>query len=304
MDSVIGQTYSDLEIILVNDGSTDNSGAICERYVEKDKRIKYIIHQKNEGLSCARNTGLSAAAGDYILMVDGDDALHPQMIEILHHLIKSGDYDFAMCYGLHVFDLEFPSIEGIDEMPEREDLIELTPESCIMSMYSKTDLALQYHVVWNKLYKRELFSGIYYPERRNCEDIAVTHRLIFKAENITILDDKLYHHVHRDNSISNTISHAYCKDYITSLCERREDMRALGYIENDYSPNIYKVAIWILSRTQPNTELYNMTSNIFNELKQIPKALSNKQKLALFTFRINKKLFFLLCRITGRSRGF
>ena len=135
LDSVLGQTFSDLEIILVNDGSTDKSGIICEKYAEKDRRIKYI-YQKNEGLSCARNTGLRAALGEYILMVDGDDAIHPQMIGILHHLIKSGDYDFAMCYGLRVKDLDIPISNVYEETIEKKELIEIIePNSSKIDRY-------------------------------------------------------------------------------------------------------------------------------------------------------------------------
>jgi len=251
LDSIIGQTYSNLEIILVNDGSTDNSGAICERYVEKDKRIKYVIHQKNEGLSCARNTGLSAAAGDYILMVDGDDALHPQMIEILYHLIKSGDYDFAMCYGQHVFDMVFPSIEGIDEMPEREDLIELTSESCIMSMYSKTELAFQYHVVWNKLYKRSCLIGNHFkklPAQDVAQDAEFNIRIYLCLKKAILLPKELYWYNQRPKSlsrqgvsirwVSSLITYYYTLDEIPA---DKKQLRAYGlrYLYRNMAQRVY-----------------------------------------------------------------
>ena len=204
LDSIIGQTYSNLEIILVNDGSTDNSGVICERYAEKDKRIKYI-HQKNEGLSCARNVGLRAASGDYILMVDGDDALHPQMIEILHHLIKSGDYDFAMCYGLWVYDLEYPAIEEYDELPERKELIELTPESCIKNIYSGNGSGTQYKVVWNKLYKRSLLIDNYFkklPAQDVAQDVEFNIRMYLRLKKAILLPKELYWYNQRPMSLS------------------------------------------------------------------------------------------------------
>lgn len=161
LDSIMAQTYSDLEIILVNDGSTDNSGIICEKYAEKDKRFKYI-YQKNEGLSCARNSGLRAASGDYILMVDGDDVLHPQMIEILYHLIKSGDYDFSMCYGKKVNDLGITTSELLKDTLEKKELLDLTSESCIKNLYLGKEVEVQYHVVWNKLYKRSVLIDNYF----------------------------------------------------------------------------------------------------------------------------------------------
>ena len=111
LESIVSQTYSDLEIILVDDGSTDNSGSICDEYAGKDIRIK-VIHQENSGLPEARNSGLRVAKGDYIIMPDGDDVLHPQMIENLYNLIISGDYDFSMCYG--------EMIRNVDVIKERD----------------------------------------------------------------------------------------------------------------------------------------------------------------------------------------
>ncbi len=104
LESIVSQTYKDLEIILVDDGSTDSSGEICDKFALLDNRIK-VIHKENGGLSSARNCGLRAVSGDYVLMPDGDYALHPRMIEILYNLITSGEYDFAMCLGEEVYDV-------------------------------------------------------------------------------------------------------------------------------------------------------------------------------------------------------
>lgn len=173
LDSVLSQTYLDLEIILVDDGSTDSSGSICEKYAEKDERLK-VIHQANEGLSSARNTGLRAATGDYILMIDGDDALHPQMIEILHKLITSGDYDFSMCYGERIYDVS--KIDG--KSKRRVDMIsplELTAESCFHYLSGrKGSSRVQYWVTWNKLFKKEILHNCYFkklPEKDVAQDL-------------------------------------------------------------------------------------------------------------------------------------
>ena len=204
LDSVLGQTYSKLEIILVNDGSTDNSGNICEKYAKKDKRIKYF-YQKNEGLSSARNTGLRAVSGDYILMVDGDDALHPQMIEILHHLIKSGDYDFSMCYGVRVNDLDVPTSKMFKESIERKDLIELTSESCIKNLYTGKEIEVQYHVVWNKLYKRSLLIDKYFnklPAQDAIQDVEFNLHIYLCLKKAILLPIGLYWYNQRPISLS------------------------------------------------------------------------------------------------------
>ena len=95
IESIFNQTYKDLEIILVDDGSTDNSGKLCDKYTKEDTRC-IVIHQSNKGVSEARNTGLNHATGEYISFIDGDDYLHPQMFEILYEALQKGDYDFSM----------------------------------------------------------------------------------------------------------------------------------------------------------------------------------------------------------------
>ena len=100
IDSLLRQTYPHLQIILVDDGSTDRSGAICDKYARQDTRIE-VIHQENAGLSAARNSGLKRAIGELIAFVDGDDYVHPQMYDTLYRALRSGDYDFSMVLGKH-----------------------------------------------------------------------------------------------------------------------------------------------------------------------------------------------------------
>ena len=98
LDSILNSSFTDYELILIDDGSTDTSGLICDQYAQHDSRI-IVIHQQNGGIYAARNTGLNKSRGDYILMIDGDDCIHPQMIEVLFNFIISGDYDFSMIRG-------------------------------------------------------------------------------------------------------------------------------------------------------------------------------------------------------------
>lgn len=95
IESILASTYTTLQIILVNDGSTDHSGEICDEYTRKDTRIE-VIHQKNAGLSPARNSGMKAAKGKYISFIDGDDYIHPQMYEVLLEALQEGNYSFSM----------------------------------------------------------------------------------------------------------------------------------------------------------------------------------------------------------------
>ncbi len=308
LDSVLQQTYTDLEIILVNDGSTDKSGIICEKYAEKERRIKYV-YQKNEGVSSARNAGLRASSGDYILMIDGDDALHPQMIKILHHLIKSGDYDFSMCYGKTVDDLSIPYIDEFDEMPERKDLIELTSESCIKSLFTDNNKQIQYKWVWNKLYKRSLLIDNYFkklPAKDTAQDVEFNIRIYLQMSKAILLPKSLYWYNHRPMSlsrqgvgirwVSGLITYLYC---VNDIPADKKRLRAYG-LQHLYH-NMAQRAYWT-----KGTPCHQKAIEIANDIRKqtIAEFLKNPyisifEKIALTTFNYLRFTYAMYIKIAG-----
>ena len=165
LDSIIKQSFIDTEVILIDDGSSDGSELICEDYSKKDNRFK-VIHTENKGISNARNIGLQNAKGEYILMVDGDDYLHPSMIDSLWKLINSRDYDFSMCYGKRIFDNDELEAE-LQKSHSSLASVELSQGSCLRDLYlGGNDVEVQYHVVWNKLYKRKLLENLFFQIQR------------------------------------------------------------------------------------------------------------------------------------------
>lgn len=199
LESIVSQTYKDLEIILVDDGSTDNSGSICDEYSDKDIRIR-VIHQKNSGLPEARNSGLKVAKGDYIIMPDGDDALHPQMIEILYDLINSGDYDFSMCYGEKIYNVDKIKERVRRPISASKD-VELSRDSAIMNLWVLSQFQLQYGVVWNKLYKRDLIEAIGYFVNTAAQDLEFNNRVFMYTSKVVLTTEQLYYYVQRETSI-------------------------------------------------------------------------------------------------------
>ena len=204
LESVISQTYKELEIVLVDDGSTDSSGDICEDFAKKDSRVR-VIHKENGGLSSARNAGLDAATGDYILMIDGDDALHPQMIEILYNLIKSGDYDFSMCYGVKINDLSYyEKLRKEQVVLDKDNVKELSSDSCMRNLYvSRGDIHLYYAVVWNKLYKKELIYNIHFkslPSRDVLQDLEFNNKIYQRLSKAILTTSNLYYYIQRPSS--------------------------------------------------------------------------------------------------------
>ena len=222
LNSILSQTYKELEIILVDDGSTDRSGKICEDYARRDNRIR-VIHQKNEGLPCARNIGLKEVRGDYVILPDGDDAMHPQMLDILLRNIISSPYDFAMCYGMKVYDVALISSLTAETISHPNE-IELDRDLCLTSLFS---FDINYHVVWNKLYSSSIINSLLFADTPS-EDIEFNNRVYLQMNKAILLPIPLYYYVQRSSSIlgqgvnlrwANTVfSWKLCLDAIPQEC--------------------------------------------------------------------------------------
>lgn len=196
IESILNQTYTNFELILIDDGSTDSSGVICDEYANKDNRIK-VIHKENGGLSSARNAGLDIATGEYISFVDGDDYIAEDMIEKLYNSITGNNADIAVC-----------NYKCVDENGNcLDNLNKGTP--IITTVYSKNDyfrnLACKkyyyYVIACNKLYKKDLFKGIRYPLGKLCEDNHIIDSLVEQCSVISSIKDSLYFYVQRNGSI-------------------------------------------------------------------------------------------------------
>lgn len=184
IESILNQTYKNLEILLIDDGSTDNSGKICDMYAKRDSRC-IVIHQLNKGLSGARNTGLDYATGEYISFVDGDDYIHPQMLEILYEALQKGDYDFSMALYKEVYVKEnvlFISNYTFQEFDQDQLIYGLYNTSRKRNNYSE----MNFHVVWNKLYKKKLINNTYFVQT-SAEDTVFNTSIYLKCKKLSPL---------------------------------------------------------------------------------------------------------------------
>ena len=189
MHSLINQTYTDLEIILVNDGSTDDSGKMCDQYLNSDSRIK-VIHQENQGLSAARNTGLDVAKGELVFFVDSDDYLDVCAIEMMISKMSRDQADIVACGIKKVGD--------IDELFTNKNPGMWSGHESVIQMMRNNNLCT---VAWNKLYKRELFENIKYPIGVLHEDEATTYKLLYESSIVSYTPKPYYYYFQRDNSI-------------------------------------------------------------------------------------------------------
>ncbi len=214
VNSVICQSHKALEIILIDDGSTDCSGKICDNFAKTDNRI-VVLHKANGGLSSARNAGLGIATGELIAFVDSDDYLEPNMLEaLLNSLFKNGS-DIAICS----FVMETETGEPYATTPPLENKTYSKAEALELLAEPRQD---RYAVAWNKLYRKKLFEGLRYPEGKIHEDQWLAHKLFFEAEKVSTISNVLYHYVVHTGSImqaSNPIRHL---DDIDALFDRIE----------------------------------------------------------------------------------
>ncbi len=236
IQSVINQTYENLQIILVDDGSPDNCGKICDEYAKKDHRIE-VIHKSNGGLSDARNKGLEMAKGEYIGFVDSDDYIEADMYEVLYNLLKQYNADVSICnfYTVSQGKISIKNADnGINEYNRIEILKEILLDKNIQSY------------AWNKLYKKELFDEIKYPIGKKYEDIGTTFYLLEKCNKVVVTGKSEYYYINRQDSIVNNVTESTITDYIELIIQRydyiEENIKELSSYNKDYLKRILKTA--------------------------------------------------------------
>ena len=198
VESVLRQTYPDFEVLLIDDGSTDHSGTLCDQWAEKDPRVR-VTHKENRGVSAARNIGLDSANGEYIAFVDSDDYIAADMVQKLYHALKANHADLSIC-RFYFAD------ENGDPLPDKNLDSPIIDE--VLSGYEAIQKLVEehgwyYHVVWNKLYRRSLFSEIRFPEGIICgEDAYIAHRLFGNCTRVASIRDACYYYTQRAESVT------------------------------------------------------------------------------------------------------
>ena len=215
LDSVICQTYKKLEIIIIDDGSTDGSREICDEYEKKDGRI-CLIHQNNKGLSAARNAGLDCITGDAIAFLDSDDEYHHDFIRLMIETMNQEETDIVVC-GYSTQKTE-AKMECDEDTKRTGPSINKGRYNRIEALRALADGMLN-HGVWNKLYKKELWDSIRFPEGFVYEEVRTTYQILDLVNSITVIDQPLYLYRDRPGSITNTKT---CKNIKDRLIARDE----------------------------------------------------------------------------------
>jgi glycosyltransferase involved in cell wall biosynthesis len=222
LKSVINQTYKNLEIIIVDDESEDDSLSICNEFKNKDSRIK-VISIKHGGLSKARNTGLDIAKGDYIGFVDSDDCIDKDMFKKLYETLVNNGADISVCNFYRFYENGFLE----HDFKATEDLIVLDRNDAIA--YLLDDKILR-NYVWTKLYSRHLFDGLRFPEGKTYEDIFIALKIFEKINKLAYINDGLYYYYIRSGSIVSSKKEENIKDGL------EETYRRYKYVKETYYP--------------------------------------------------------------------
>lgn len=222
VDSILEQTFTDFELVLVDDGSTDSSGKICDEYSKKDFRV-FVIHTENGGTGYARNIGIEKATGEYFCFVDADDLIHPQMLELLLQAVLKNNCGISLCEAIeaeHYFDGLFPEIGSVSPV-----CMEASEET-ILDLYR---VPLICWVVWGRLIKTDLIRRHPFTEGRYHED-TITLQWLFEAGQIAYVKEKLYFYRNNPAGVSKgRISVKYAVDGIWAVSEQLEYVRLHGY---------------------------------------------------------------------------
>ena len=236
--SICAQTYKNLEIILVDDGSTDTSGAICDRLAKEDSRI-VVIHQKNAGLSAARNAGLEIAKGEYLGFIDSDDYIAPQMYEKMLDRICTDGSDMAICSFVKVDEHgnQLRSVVGFTDSV-------ITGKEAFLRITEKGRYNWEYILAWNKLYRKELFTAVRFPVGKVNEDLFTLPEILFASLSVSLVKDLFYFYVQRETSIIG-LSKTNAGASIALLDEFEAFLKLISFAcsQNLLSDNILRCAI-------------------------------------------------------------
>lgn len=263
VDSILGQTYSFLEIILVDDGSTDSSSALCDEIKTKDERIK-VIHKSNGGLSSSRNAGLKQAKGDYVLFIDGDDWIRENAVEILLSLAKEkkvGVVQMGISRVLNEEEVRNSSVNSSFKIVSKEE--------CLKNLCKGPD----YVSMCNKLISRTYWNLLCFPEGYLYEDMYVNYKLLSSLEYIVVCDADMYFYRQHQESICKKSSIYGHDNYFNALIERCEYYKE-NHLEENYKQELifhmdFYIECYLYEKKNNNTERCNKIKKLFKEERSI-----------------------------------
>ena len=290
VESIVNQTYQNLEIILVDDGSPDNCPAMCDKWAEKDCRIK-VIHKNNGGLSDARNAGMEIATGELMGFVDSDDWIEPDMYQLLYDYMVANDCDISAC-GVQM--------NWEDSTPSRL----LTTEGCcvlntVEAMRASIEETWLKQPVWYKLYRSKLVKDILFPVGKYHEDVFWSYQAVGRAEKIGVFDRPCYHYLQRGGSI---MGEGYSLKRLDSLEAKLERVQ---YIQNKMPEltNMAKLNLWFSCIYATQMLMYHCSEDVNMIGKKIVRDVRKMNNVKLRDInvreiRFKQLMWFIMSKIS------
>ena len=295
LESLTGQTHANLEIILIDDGSSDKSPAICDRWARSDKRIT-VLHQCNQGLSAARNTGINHAHGAYYAFVDSDDYVEPNYIQKMLDRIVADGTDMVICSFVRE-DQDKKPLQTQDKTSVDRPTI-LSQQECL----NRFRMGYEYILAWNKLYRASIWDTYRYPLGKIHEDEFAFHHIISRCTTISVIPDRLYHYVLHSGSITHSEYSIQNLDIVEALTQRLK-----FFVERNYTEAARTTFDALITydaqatRLNKSEDVRNRQRELYHDLHTLPfgktlRILSTKQRIKyclLLTFP--QLLQYIIC---------
>lgn len=305
LEGISNQTYKNLEILIIDDGSKDNSKELCEKFAQKDKRMQ-VISQKNAGAAAARNHGMRKATGEYIMFMDSDDTIHPEAIRVLYDLNIKYKTKLSMFDCIEVRD----TFEDWKELPEFE--VSMYSKKALMevlcSMRDTLLMRILLTVPWGKLYHRSLLEGLFYPEGTICEDEFMITRVVSRCEKMAFAKVPLYAYLRREGSVMGLRYDRGKLASMKSFEERIQYAHNLGFA--DCEANMARIYLkdhignYCMAYSQKCTDqyVYDWLKNSFRKnLFKYWKHLGKSAKVRSLLFYISPKGYIKIKSLSGHE---
>ncbi len=303
--SLIEQTYTNLEIILVDDGSPDSCPQMCDKWAKKDDRI-IVIHQTNKGLSEARNSGMDIATGDYIAFLDSDDYVFPDMYEKLYTALKANNVDLVACGYVDVD--EYGNLIKRNVFKGNEFKYEKVYSGKEYASFFFSNLSIS--IVWDKLYSKEIIGDNRFKPGVACEDILFLSNIINNQVSMVFIEDSLYYYTVRKNSITYGFNEKFYFDRVknvfdgslmveqkitgmkkyTRIAQFRAISSFLFFMPSEYIKNKNKAYLFTLNKLEENKQYIAKTDLEFS-LKILLRMFLISKRFAKFIFKVINKVY-------------
>lgn len=276
VNSVINQTYSNIEIVLVDDGSTDNSGVICDKYMKCDQRVK-VIHKKNEGVAEARNVGLDNSNGEYVTFVDSDDYVPSDYVEYLYEILSLNKATISCCNFEYIYE---NSNQTIKSKNNKEIIVTYSNKEALEDLLYQRNIDTS---PWGKLYRKEVFKNIRFPIGKIYEDFGTIYKVVSSAEKVVYSNQKKYYYlIRKDSTTGRSFS---SKDFdMIELSKNLEKDIVTRYPEMKSAINsrIINMDFYFIRRMRRD-EFKEEYDNIVSDIKKRRKNLLKDKKIKLKT---------------------